>query len=379
MYFYVDESGQTGLELFDEKQPFLYYGVLSSKLNLDVLALDLVKELRKKLDTKRLHAKDLGSNKLTLIIDDILKLQKKYDIRFDFYCVAKSDYAIMAFFDQVFDQGLNPAITWSAYWTPLRYVLLTKLAYLFDEDLAKEAWKARIEYKDDIAEAHLINVCNSLLERVNWLSDERSRTLISDALYWVINNPSRISYNAKSKDNKLQISPNLIGFQSVMHGIAHRLKKNKCDASKIIVDRQTEFNKAQQWLAKFYSDGKKINPVFELGPFLPSMDLSNMPSVPIECTPGTESVGLELVDIYTWIFKRAFERKDLSPALYKLIKKQSTRGLYNEISIHALANRWQQWFKGLPQLSEFSAQDLAKGKELLKLEEERRKVYVVKR
>lgn len=39
MYFYVDESGQTGLELFDGNQPFLYYGVLSSKVNLDLLTL----------------------------------------------------------------------------------------------------------------------------------------------------------------------------------------------------------------------------------------------------------------------------------------------------------------------------------------------------
>jgi hypothetical protein len=35
MYFYVDESGQTGLNLFDENQPYLYYGVLSSKTNLE--------------------------------------------------------------------------------------------------------------------------------------------------------------------------------------------------------------------------------------------------------------------------------------------------------------------------------------------------------
>ncbi|WP_166370308.1 hypothetical protein [Psychromonas sp. SA13A] len=43
MCFYVDESGQTGLELFDENQPSLYYGVLRSKVNIDVLALSKVK------------------------------------------------------------------------------------------------------------------------------------------------------------------------------------------------------------------------------------------------------------------------------------------------------------------------------------------------
>ena len=38
MYCYVDESGNTGSNLFDEAQPALFYGVLTSKLNLDVAA-----------------------------------------------------------------------------------------------------------------------------------------------------------------------------------------------------------------------------------------------------------------------------------------------------------------------------------------------------
>ncbi|MFY2508846.1 hypothetical protein ACN3E9_11290 [Vibrio pectenicida] len=133
MYFYVDESVQTGLELFDEQQPFLYYGVLSSKLNLDVLALDTVKKLRTRLQVERLHAAELGNGRLIEIVKDLEKIQKKYDIKFDCYRIAKADHAIIAFFDQVFDQGVNPAITWIGYWTPLRYVLLLKVAYLFGD------------------------------------------------------------------------------------------------------------------------------------------------------------------------------------------------------------------------------------------------------
>lgn len=56
MYFYIDESGQTGLNLFDESQPFLYYGILRSKLNLDVLAEKSLKPLWTYPDT--LHAEE---------------------------------------------------------------------------------------------------------------------------------------------------------------------------------------------------------------------------------------------------------------------------------------------------------------------------------
>ncbi|MCE3670917.1 hypothetical protein LXO06_24950, partial [Escherichia coli] len=38
MHFYVDETGQTGRNLFDKTQPVLSYGVLSSDANLDKVA-----------------------------------------------------------------------------------------------------------------------------------------------------------------------------------------------------------------------------------------------------------------------------------------------------------------------------------------------------
>ena len=36
MYFYVDESGHTGLELFDPSQPNFYYGLLISSADLNI-------------------------------------------------------------------------------------------------------------------------------------------------------------------------------------------------------------------------------------------------------------------------------------------------------------------------------------------------------
>ncbi len=38
MHFYVDETGQTGRNLFDKTQPILSYGVLSSEADLDKVA-----------------------------------------------------------------------------------------------------------------------------------------------------------------------------------------------------------------------------------------------------------------------------------------------------------------------------------------------------
>jgi len=107
VYFSVDESGQTGLNLFDDTQPYLFYGVLSSRSNLDILAEEHLNKLRSKLGVERLHAAELGNGRLVEIQRELAFVKKKFDLRFDFYCIAKADHALISFFDQAFDQGMN--------------------------------------------------------------------------------------------------------------------------------------------------------------------------------------------------------------------------------------------------------------------------------
>lgn len=367
MYFYVDESGHTGTNLFDENQPILYYGVLSSRVNIDVLTENTLSTLRRRLGVDRLHANELGNAGIGQIAKEIHNLQKRHDLRFDIYRVAKADHALISFFDQVFDQGLNPAIMWSGYWTPMRYVLLLTLAYLFDEETLKKAWNARIELNDGKAESGLVEVCNIIKSRVGKLPDERSRILIYDTLNWAENNPSAIYYNAKRKKDMLSITPNLIGFQLVMHGITLRLLKNGKKASQITVDQQSQFNKAQKTLAEFYASARDVPMV--TGPGLPEISFKGMPTIPISFKAGTESAGLELVDIYLWIFKRLLEEKELAPEIYPILNKQMHKSRTDEISINAIASRWQKWFEDLPEPTE---EQMEKGRELMAMDEKRR-------
>lgn len=61
MYFYVEESGHTGANLFDIEQPMLYYGILSSQVNIDFLAEDSLQELKRQAGVSRLDAAELGN------------------------------------------------------------------------------------------------------------------------------------------------------------------------------------------------------------------------------------------------------------------------------------------------------------------------------
>ena len=370
MYFFIDESGQTGSNLFDKDQPLFYYGVINSKLNLDVLALpDLIK-MRKKLGVERLHAKKLGNDKIELIAHDILKLKRKFNFMLDIYVVNKYDYAIITFFDQIFDQGMNDAVPWTSYWTPLRYILLIKLAYLFSEELAIKAWQARTMENDESANKLLAEICQAIIDNVDTIPDERSREIIVDVLLWAKKHPEKIKYNSGNKTDNLQISPNLIGFQSVLHGIARRLKTIGKTSSTIIVDRQLQFNPAQEWLASAFNNLREIP--FVLGPGMPLMDLRTMPSDPIRCTPGTDSVGLELVDIYLWIFKRITENKYVPDSLKLLIQDQSYHGLYDEISLQAISARWSPFFDSLPNPEGEQLERLKEQLEAMELERKQR-------
>ena len=347
LFFYVDESGHTGGNLFDPDQPVLYYGVLSSRVNVDLLAEPATRQMRALLGVPRLHAAELGNGRLSTIAPHLLSLRRKLDLRFDLYRIRKPDHAVISFFDQVFDCGMNPAVPWHSYWTPLRYVLLLKVAYLFDEPLAQRAWSAQLNLNNTQAEAGLVEVCKSLGERLPVLPDRRSREVIGGALAWTMKNPSAIRYNAQSPEEALAIAPNVVGFQSVMFGVASRVRKLRPRRVELTVDQQSQFNKSQKSLAQFYAKAKRV-PLLN-GPGLPELDFRGMPDGPIRFASGDESAGLELTDVHLWIFKRFLEGRELAPELHPLIEKQGHRGQTDEISLDGIARRWTKWFEELPE------------------------------
>lgn len=339
MYCYIDESGNTGVNLFDPAQPILYYGLITSTTNLDVTAEPLLRITRAKLGVKRLHANELGVGRLSEIASSLGRFALKRDVRFSLYKVMKPDHAVITFFDQVFDAGLNKAVSWHHYWTPLRYILVLKVAQLFDEEAAKAAWAARLETNASRAAVGLRAICATLQKRLHRLPDARSRELISGALTWAAANPFEISYGSGNKDSALQISPNLVGFQQVLQYIAIHARKQSRPIRQIIVDRQSQFNRAQAELSDIYR--RMRNQKMGMGPGMPEMDMTNIPVVLPSFRPGDESAGLELVDIVLWVAKRRAEGKVLSPELAEMFNSFAKRGMTDEVSLSGLERRWR--------------------------------------
>jgi hypothetical protein len=209
-----------------------------------------------------------------------------------------------------------------------------------------------------------------LTTRIDQLPDARTRQLVGDALAWAVANPREIQYNVTDPGQRKQVMPNIIGFQAVMHGIGHRVRANGRAASRIIVDRQTEFNQAQRTLAEFYASAAGMRAPMGLG--MPEVDFRGMPTVPIEFKAGTDSCGLELVDVFLWIFKRGFEGKEIPLQLTPLVKYNLTRGRTDDISLQAIEDRWADWFNRLPDLEDVPQRQLDRALEFLQAQESRR-------
>lgn len=339
MYHYVDESGHSGSKLFKDitNQPNLYYGVLTAPADLDGLITDDIVAMRKKLETNRLHANHLGNGRLVQVADSLMEIQNRLDLVFDFYVVKKRAHAEFCFFDQVFDSGMNEAVPFYAYWSPYRFILLMEVRLLFNDTSAERAWNIRVDTDTKNAANDLSQLCRDLLKGIGRIKTADARRIIRRALKWAALNPEKISYNAADDDQIKQVSPNIIGFQFVMHGIARRVREEGRKSKAIIVDRQDEFNKAQQTLAEFFSSVAGIE--FENPPNMPAISFDGMPDVSLEFRSGDACVGLELVDIYLWVFKRIFERKTIANELRPLFEAQIGRGNYDEISHEAIINR----------------------------------------
>lgn len=160
--------------------------------------------------------------------------------------------------------------------------------------------------------------------------------------------------------------PNMIGFQSVLHGICTRLGGPNRRAE-IIVDQQSQFNTTQRELSEFYRQIREQP--FAIGPGLPVMDMTNMPERPLVFQSGTRSAGLELVDVYLWVYKRLMEDKELTKPLQRLVYTNRNTALTSSLSLDSISTQFQELMKTLP---EPSAEELARAREVFAPDEVRR-------
>ena len=109
MRAYIDESGNTGTNLFDPAQPYFLNVAMSSPVDFDDVFRERVKRIVHTAGIEYLHASEMGAHGVEAIARSVIELVEFSQSRFYFAYVNKPDVAAMKFFDAIFDLGENPA------------------------------------------------------------------------------------------------------------------------------------------------------------------------------------------------------------------------------------------------------------------------------
>ena len=305
----------------------------------------------------QLHATELGVTGLEKITSQLFELQNKFKFRFDFYYIHKPTYALVILFESIFDAGINPSISWHHYWTPLRFPLILRLASLINEELLKEAWQLniakRIEKKTDKIALFLKKLRTRALESKTL--DERSREIIVNGVSYGIQNPLELDFGIGGVLNDQNIlSPNAVGFQFVVQCIARRCRNRarRDGTVQITVDRQQQFNKKQAetyFLQRQLSESIKEennfisnHPLYE-GISRDDIALKGLPNTKPNFSASTDSIGLQIVDIYLWITKRLINNQKLPPPLHDLANTYLRHSSSDSISMEGMTSRWKKF------------------------------------
>lgn len=370
MFFYIDEAGHSGNNLFDDNQPVLSYGVLSSKTNLDLLATGIHAAILRTIGEPSLHANKLGLEGLRAIGGQLMALHRQFQLHFDYYFVDKRSFALVTFFNAVFDAGLNEAVKWDWYWTPLRFPVIAALDTLADERMLRESWSLCLVPRADLPNeaARIVELLKAFLSKLNESAmDARLREVVRDALLWGVRNPLKLDFGIYSRK---ALSPNAIGFQFVLTAIARRQKAARRSALGILVDRQAEFNPAQleayshqSKKAEWFRNNAADREAYLAHPFLEgaredmSALISHFPQEKLKISSSEQSIGLQLTDTFLWIANRVIRNDAEIPAeLRPLAYRVLSEGVFDGISVAAMIKRWEVFERKLPQAESVSAE-----------------------
>ena len=311
MHAYIDESGNTGVNLFDPTQLFFQNAAMSSMVDFDEVFHNRVQRMADRLGVACLHGNELGVDGVEQIAGNVAELIEFSQVRFYFAAVNKRDVAAIKFYDAIFDPGENPAAPTLSYGIrALKFTLLFKFLYLLDEGDVRLFWDAMTSNPSPAAQGNATLAIDNALQRIDSLPDARSRQLVGDTLSWARENIGTFSIWTPSKKLRYGHLPNLFTFPRLVASISETAKRWDHRTEKIIHDQQSQFG---QTLREWHTLFEKAEPerIFHFGDT--PIQFGDIRDSQFEMRDSRTSAGLQVVDIVLWTFARTVSEKPLGP------------------------------------------------------------------
>ncbi|MCO8018228.1 DUF3800 domain-containing protein [Brevundimonas diminuta] len=348
LFAYVDESGNTGKNIFDIAQPDFFTAALVSKGDFDLIWGPRVVAVAKKTGGSAIHANELGLGRLEAVADDLLDILIDAQANFFVSRVEKRYLLATKMFDVLFDSGENAAVAWHNYnFRPLKIMLAFKLAHAIDEEVAREFWDFILITRREEATKRLPAICEKLKLLLPAIPDARSREVLGDGLDWVIKHPECIHVvQIEQKAAKQGHFPNLVAFMNLLRGLDEHAKSRRKQIARIVHDEQSEFGKMLEYWHGLHANAapEPITWVDETW----SVQLN--PGSDFLIQRDEDSPGIQMADTALWLYGQSLKGKDLPPACARFLWFVLQRGYHSDFSFQGVSDsmmeRWGEVFFG---------------------------------
>jgi hypothetical protein len=191
---FTDETGNSGLNLFDRNQPFFWTGTLLTPIDWDSLPSAIHKACLERAGCGELHGNHLGLQGIEKIAGQLIKLFQRYKARFIFTRLEKRHFAALKFVDTLLDSGLNKAVSNFHYGLRFNRLYLAHIVVaLLDSADREEFWNLVYPSGDATGFCRILRRVegrvHSNVQDQRTLQDQRTRQLLLDAIAWGIIHP----------------------------------------------------------------------------------------------------------------------------------------------------------------------------------------------
>jgi hypothetical protein len=370
MFAFVDETGNTGENIFDADQPNFITAALITRSDFDIIYGDRLKSLAKKIGTESLHANRIGLQKIEHIAGDIRSLLRKADARFSFSRIEKNYLLVTKVVDYVFDSGENLAVPWQAYNLRfLRMLLVFKVAHLIDLQLAEKFWAALMSPKQADGKGFFVEACKELLLRVPGIPDARSREIMTDALSWAIENPDELTIHSNDKKARYMHLPNVVGFINLIEGIEQWSETLGRPVRRIKHDRQSQFEANFKFAHDLFTNAS--DEPYEWPGEEPRV-LRMVFGSELTISSSAESAGIQIADLILWLFKKITSGDAVGSKTAQLFDFIVGRARWHNFSFGGAEQVMAELDAKVPQLHEFDDETRARAKRMQDEEKSRR-------
>jgi Protein of unknown function (DUF3800) len=341
LYAFVDETGNTGHNLFDEAQPDFFTAALITKGDFDASYRDAALVLTSTLGVDSLHGKELGLPRIEAIGEDFLSLLRKSKADFFVSRVEKRYLLATKVFDSLFDSGENAAVAWHHYnLRPFRLMFAFKLAAIIDLETGKLFWECILEPNEKKAYELLPQVCARLQGNLLELPDERSREILGEGLEWARTHPESIQIYTDRKLSRQGHFPNLVAFTNLLDGLERYSKERKKRVARITHDQQNEFARSLAMWHELFSNAspEQVRWAGE------AYSLQRVVGSEFEVREDSLSPGIQVTDVVLWLYSQLHKGRPLPRTCGAIMQYVLSHGWENDFSFAGVERSFVERF-----------------------------------